>query len=326
MKKKEINNGVVIYQTKSGSIELKGDFKRENIWATQAQIAKLFNIERSVVTKHIGSSIKSGEVEEKSNVQKMHIANSDKSVAFYSLDVVLSVGYKTNSKKAIEFRKWASKILKEYLVKGYTIDRAKVSKNYDEFMKVVGDIQNLLPEHVNLDPKAVLDLIREFARTWVSLDAYDKEELKPVGHTKKTIKLAGEELLSVIFDLKKELMKNGEATDIFAQERSSGSVAGIVGNVMQSFGGKPLYTTVEEKAAHLLYFMVKNHPFVDGNKRSGAFAFIWFLRKTKLHSGRKMDPNTLTALTLLVAESNPGKKDLMIGLIIMILGRFDFSV
>jgi hypothetical protein len=134
-----------------------------------------------------------------------------------------------------------------------------------------------------------LDLIREFASTWVSLDAYDKEELKPVGHTKKTIKLAGEELLSVIFDLKKELMKNGEATDIFAQERSSGSVAGIVGNVMQSFGGKPLYGTVEEKAAHLLYFMVKNHPY------------------------------TLTALTLLVAESDPSKKDLMIGLISQIL-------
>jgi len=319
MKKKEINSGVVIYQTKSGSIELKGDFKRENIWATQAQIAKLFSIERSVVTKHIGSIIKSGEVEEKSNVQKMHIPNSDKSVAFYSLDVILSVGYKTNSRKAIEFRRWANKILKEYLVKGYAINRAKVAKNYDEFMKVVGDIQTLLPEHVNLDPKAVLDLIREFASTWVSLDAYDKEELRPVGHTKKTIKLAGEELLAVISDFKKELLKSGEATDIFAQERSSGSVAGIVGNVMQSFGGKPLYETLEVKAAHLLYFMVKNHPFVDGNKRSGAFAFIWFLRKTKLRSSRKIDPNTLTALTLLVAESDPSKKDLMVGLISQIL-------
>ena len=114
-------------------------------------------------------------------------------------------------------------------------------------------------------------------------------------------------------------LKEHITKDIFAQERSSGSVAGIVGNVMQSFGGKPLYGTVEEKAAHLLYFMVKNHPFVDGNKRSGAFAFIWFLRKTKLHSGRKMDPNTLTALTLLVAESNPSKKDLMIGLISQVL-------
>ena len=319
MKKKEINNGVVIYQTKSGAIELKGDFKRENIWATQAQIVSLFDVDQSVVSRHVKNIFKEGEIEEKSNMQKMHNAISDKPVIFYSLDVILAIGYRTNSKIAVQFRQWATRTLRQYITQGYVIDRAKVSKNYDEFMKVVGDIQNLLPEHVNLDPKAVLDLIREFASTWVSLDAYDKEELKPVGHTKKTIKLAGEELLSVIFDLKKELMKNGEATDIFAQERSSGSVAGIVGNVMQSFGGKPLYATVEEKAAHLLYFMVKNHPFVDGNKRSGAFAFIWFLRKTKLRSGRKVDPNTLTALTLLVAESNPNKKDMMIGLISQIL-------
>jgi len=325
MKKKEINSGVVIYQTKSGSIELKGDFKKENIWATQAQIAKAFDVNLATINEHIQNIFKTGELKEKATIRNFRIVQKEgprsieREVKHYNLDLILSAGYRVNSKKATEFRKWATKTLRQYITQGYVIDRAKVSKNYDEFMKVVGDIQNLLPEHVNLDPKAVLDLIREFASTWVSLDAYDKEELRPVGHTKKTIKLAGEELLAVIFDLKKELMKNGEATDIFAQERSIGSVAGIVGNVMQSFAGKPLYASVEEKAAHLLYFMVKNHPFVDGNKRSGAFAFIWFLRKTKLRSSRKIDPNTLTALTLLVAESDPSKKDVMVGLISQIL-------
>jgi len=322
MKKKEINSGVVIYQTKSGSIELKGDFKKETVWATLDQIADVFGRDKSAISRHFKNIFKEGELNKNSVVAKIATTATDGKVyqvEYYNLDAIISVGYRVNSKTATEFRKWATKTLRNYITDGFVVDKNKIKNNYDQFMKVVGDIQNLLPEHVNLDPKAVLDLIREFASTWVSLDAYDKEELKPVGHTKKTIKLAGEELLSVILDLKKELMKNGEATDIFAQERSSGNVAGIVGNVMQSFGGKPLYATLEEKAAHLLYFMVKNHPFVDGNKRSGAFAFIWFLRKTRVRSSRKIYPNTLTALTLLVAESNPSKKDVMIGLISQIL-------
>ena len=186
-------------------------------------------------------------------------------------------------------------------------------------MKSVGDIQNLLPEHSILDPKSILELIKEFSSTWVSLDAYDKETFKPIGFTKKSIKLSGVELMQEILNLRRELIKNGGATDIFAQERASGSVEGIVGNVMQSFGGKPVYETLEEKAAHLLYFMVKNHPFVDGNKRSGAFAFVWFLRKVKIKGGRNMNPNALTALTLLIAESNSNKKDLMTALVMQML-------
>ena len=154
--------GVVIYQTKSGAIQFRGDFEHENIWATQAQIAELFGIERSVATKHINSIIKNNEVDQKSNVQKMHIANSDKPVALYSLDIILSVGYKANSRLAINFRKWATQILGSHIKKGYTIDRRRVISNYDSFMKSVTDVQALLPEHVLLDPKAILELIKEF--------------------------------------------------------------------------------------------------------------------------------------------------------------------
>ena len=181
------------------------------------------------------------------------------------------------------------------------------------------EIQNLLPEHINLDPKAVLDLVKEFSSTWVSLEAYDKESLSTVGTTKKEIKLTGEELKSAIHNLKNELGKVGEATEIFAQERNAGIIEGIVGNIMQSFLGKPLYKTVEEKAANLLYFMVKDHPFIDGNKRSGAFSFIWFLRKTNLKKSKNINPNALTALTLLIAESNPNKKEQMIALVVQML-------
>lgn len=186
-------------------------------------------------------------------------------------------------------------------------------------MKAVSDVQLLLPEHVVLDPKTVLELIKEFASTWVSLDAYDKESLELKGVTKRKVSLVGIDLSSAISDLKRELVKKGEATEMFASERKEGNVEGIVGNVMQSFGGKAVYLTVEEKAAHLLYFMVKNHPFTDGNKRSGAFAFVWFLRKTGVKGSKQINPAALTALTLLVAESDPQKKDQMVALVTQML-------
>ena len=316
MKKLKIfNNNVVIYQGKNGGIELRGDIKKETVWATQAQIAEVFGVERSVVTKHVRNIFKRGEVEEKSNVQKMHIPNSDKPVAFYNLDIILAIGYRTNSTRAIEFRKWATEVLRQHLVEGYTINRSRISENYDTFIKSVEQVQALLPEHIALEPKIVLELIKEFAGTWMSLDAYDKDELKPVGATKRAIKLSVEELQGSIGQLRDELMKKGEATELFAHECKAGSVEGIVGNVMQSFGGVPMYKTAEEKAAHLLYFMVKNHPFSNGNKRSGAFAFIWFLRKAKIRKSRNINPAALTALTLLVAESSPKDKEQITALI-----------
>lgn len=316
---KEVKRDLVIYQAKNGAIELRGDFERETIWATQTEIMNLFRIDQSVVSRHIKNIFKDKEIDQKSNMQKMHIANSDKPVALYSLDVILSVGYRTNSKLAIEFRKWATNVLREHITKGFTINKKQIGKNYDIFMKSVADIQALLPEHITLDPKSVLELIKEFASTWVSLDAYDKETLTSIGVTKKSIKLSGEELTSAIADLRKQLLMTGEATDIFAQEKSRGSIEGIVGNVMQSFGGKPVYATLEEKAAHLLYFMVKNHPFVDGNKRSGAFAFVWFLRKAKIKTMRNINPSALTALTLLIAESKPERRDQMTALVTTLL-------
>jgi len=251
----------------------------------------------------------------------MHIAKSDKPVTFYSLDVILGVGYRTNSKVAVEFRKWATKTLRAHITQGYTIDPKRIAQNYDAFMKAVADIQVLLPEHVALDPRQVLELIKEFASTWVSLDAYDKGSLKVQGISKRAVRLTSEELHGAIANLKKELVKKGEATDLFALDRSAGGVEGIVGNVMQSFGGKSVYPTLEEKAAHLLYFMVKNHPFTDGNKRSGAFAFVWFLRKTGSKGSRNINPAALTALTLLIAESDPKRKEQMVALITQMLRR-----
>ena len=320
MKKKVVaKNNVIVYQTKSGALELKGDFTRETVWATQAQIAEVFEVERSVVTKHIKNILTSAEVEEKSNVQKMHIANSDKPVALYSLDIILAIGYRTNSGRAIEFRKWVTKTIKEHLVKGYTLNKKVILKNYDQFLKNVTDIQALLPEHVTLDPKGILDLVKEYSLTWSKLDAYDKDELKLGGVSKKKIKISAKELAVAIETFKTELTKKDEATEIFAQERAQGNLEGILGNVMQSFSGADVYATLEEKAGHLLYFMVKNHPFVDGNKRSGAFTFIWFLRKSGVRGAKNINPSGLTAITLLIAESDPKHKDKVVALVVELL-------
>ena len=319
MKKLNTIQELVLFKGSKKEVKLRGDLRNETIWATQAQISEIFDIDRTVATKHIGNVLKSNEVNEKSNVQKMHIANSDKPIRMYSLDIILAVGYRANSGKAIEFRQWATKTLREHITKGYTINRKQIAKNHTAFMKAVSDIQALLPEHVLLDPKQVLELVKEFAHTWVSLDAYDKESLKKIGSTKKAVKLTGQELADAIATLKTALLKKGEATEMFAQERKEGSIEGIVGNVMQSFGGKSVYKTAEEKAANLLYFMVKNHPFTDGNKRSGAFAFVWFLRKVGVKGARNINPATLTTLTLLIAESKPERKEQMIALVTQLL-------
>ena len=311
---------LIIYQSKSGEIEFRGDFRQETIWGTQKQIAEVFNIDRSVVTKHINKILKDGEVDEKSNVQKMHIANSDKPVKFYSLDIILAVGYRANSARAIEFRKWATKVLKQHLIKGYTINKKRLAANYQKFMQALGDIKALLPTGDKFKAQDALELVNAFATTWFSLESYDKDKLPKNGVTKKQVLFAAEELQKALMELRQELISKKQAAEIFGQEISKGFVEGIVGNVFQSFNKKDVYLTVEGKAAHLLYFMVKNHPFVDGNKRSGAFAFIWFLRRAGILRAT-LTPEALTALTLLVAESNPKDKEKIVGLIVLLLKR-----
>ena len=318
-------NKIVIYQNSSGAIELRGDVKNETIWANRMQMAKMFGVNPQAISKHINNIYKENELNKKATSSKMELVQNEsgrivkRKIDIYNLDILIAVGYRINSVTGTKFRQWATKTLREHITKGYTINRKQITKNYDSFIKTVENIQKLLPDHMTLDPKSVLDLIKEFATTWVSLDAYDKELLQIKGLTKKTINFTATELSLVISNLKDELIKKGEATELFAQERHSGNIEGIIGNIMQTFGGKPLYKTAEEKAANLLYFMVKDHPFIDGNKRSGAFTFIWFLRKNKVKGFRNINPTTLTTLTLLIAESHPKNKEQMIALITELL-------
>ncbi|EKE06877.1 MAG: hypothetical protein ACD_18C00249G0012 [uncultured bacterium] len=314
-------NKIIIYQSKKGALEFKGDFKRETIWATQAQIVELFDVDQSVVSRHIRNIFKDGEIKEKSNMQKMHIANSDKPVTFYSLDVILSVGYRTNSKVAITFRKWSTQTLREHITKGYTINKKVLAKNYDEFLQAIESVKNLLPNGGQVNARDALELIKMFAGTWLSLDAYDKETLPKTGTRKKQVKITADELQKALQELKNDLLKKKEASKLFGQERGVDAIQGIIGSIFQTVFGKDAYSSLEEKSAHLLYFIVKNHPFVDGNKRSGAFAFVWFLNKSGILRKDKITPEALTVLTLLVAESNPKDKNKMIGLILQLLKK-----
>lgn len=319
MKKQASKNQVIVYQAKSGAIKVKKDARTDTIWATQADIAKIYEKDQSVVSRHVNNIFKEGEVSKKTNMQKMHIANSDKPVTLYSLDIILAVGYRTSSKRAIDFRKWATKTLRQHIAQGYTINKSRIAKNYQQFQEAVNNIKDLLPAAVSIDTASVLNLVNMFADTWLSLEAYDKDTLITKGATKKRVAVTAEKLSKNLSQLKNALIEKGEATDLFGTERQSGSIDGIVGSIMQSFGGKDVYASIEEKAAHLLYFMVKDHPFVDGNKRSGAYAFVWFLQQAKVLNTTRITPPALTALTILVAESDPKDKEKVIHLILTLL-------
>ena len=315
---------MVIYQAKNGAIEFKGDFKKDTVWGTQNQIAEVFGVDIRTINEHLINIYKTNELQKTSTIRKFRIVQKEGSrevsreVNFYNLDAILSVGYRVNSKQATQFRKWATKTLKQHLLEGYTINRNRVGQNYERFMKAIEDVKLLLPKNNEIETADVLELIKTFANTWFSLEAFDKSDLPKSGANRKQIIFTAKELNNSLAKLKKDLLDKNQASEIFGQERQNNALESIVSNVFQSFSNKDVYPTVEEKAAHLLYFIVKNHPFVDGNKRSGAFAFVWFLKNAGLLK-ISLSPQALTALTLLVAESNPKDKDKITGLILLFL-------
>ena len=326
VKKGENIKDIVIYQAKSGKIEFRGDFERNTIWGNINQIGELFGVQKAAVSKHMKNIFNDKELDKKATVSILETVQMEgtrkvsRRIEYYNLDVILSVGYRVNSKQATQFRIWATRTLRQHLLEGYTINKKRIALNYEHFLRAVGDLKTLLPKHHTIQTQDVLELVEAFAGTWFSLDAYDTQNFPKSGATKKEVTFTADELTQALHELKQELIVRKQATDLFGQERSKDAVHGIVGNVFQSFGKQDVYPTVEEKASHLLYFMVKNHPFVDGNKRSGAFAFVWFLRRAGLLRA-SLTPEALTALTLLVVESHAKDKEKIIGLILLLLQR-----
>ena len=318
-------NELAIYQTESGGLELSVDNGKNTIWANLNQISKLFDKDKSVISRHIKNVFESKELNERetvaffATVQKEGSKYVERNIAYYNLDLILSVGYRVNSKQATKFRQWATKILKSYMTDGYAINNNRIKKNYDNFLKAIEDIKLLVADNSSLKNNDIIELIKTFANTWLSLDKYDKDVLPTTGNIEKDTKITAKNFEKDLEIFKNELIKKNEATEFFATERVNGNLESIFCNVFQSFGGVDVYKTLEEKASNLLYFMIKNHPFVDGNKRSGAYSFIWFLKNNNILNINKINPQTLTILTILIAESNPKDKEKMIGLILQIL-------
>lgn len=311
-------NELLIFETDSKQVAVR--LEGETVWLSQEQMASLFERERSVISKHLRNVFADGELDEKSNVQNLHIAGSDKPTRFYSLDVIISIGYRVKSLRGVRFRQWATGVRREHLTQGYTLNRTRLlEKGLDEARQAIDLLARSLtdPALISDTGRELIGLIAGYAKTWHLLLKYDEDGLQlPAGCQPARGILDYATARRALNDLKASLHACGEATDLFARERGE-SLHGILGSIEQTMFGEALYPSREEKAAHLFYFVINDHPFADGNKRSAAFLLLLYLRQESMPSS--INPAALTALTLLVAESQPQNKDLMIRLIVNLL-------
>jgi death-on-curing family protein len=317
-------NKIEIYQTSDGQIQIVVKFEDETVWVTQKQMALLFNRDRVAITQHIGNIFKENELDKNSVCKDfLHTASDGKTyhANYYNLDVIISVGYRVKSKQGTQFRIWASQRLKDYLVQGYAINQQRLT----QLQKVINIIQQSgSTKTLQLsEAKGLLEIITNYTQSFVLLNRFDSNNLQDGNLNENiTYEIKYEEAVSAITELKNQLIHKKEATALFGNQKDQ-SFEGILQSIIQTFDGKYLYPSIEEQAAHLLYFIIKNHPFSDGNKRIGAFLFVWFLEKNKHRfkkSGElKINDNALVALALLVAQSDPSDKELMIKLIINLI-------
>lgn len=317
---------IIIYKAENGEIELKVNFSEENLWLSLNQIADLFGRDNSVISRHLSNIFKNNELQKDSTVanfatvQKEGSKKVQRNIDYYNLDAIISVGYRINSNQATHFRIWATSVLKTHLIKGYTLNKYQLAeRGVKELEQSVELLQKTLinNELVNDIGAETIQLIISYTKTWQMLLAYDEDELKlPEKDSSKHLPIQYEVALQAINTFKNDLAAKGEASQLFGNERDS-ALEGILGNIEQTFSGELLYKTLEERAAHLLYFVIKDHPFTDGNKRIGCLMFLLYLKIH--HANIKINDNGLVALALLVAESNPTQKDLLIRLVVNLL-------
>lgn len=320
---------IVIYEDVNGEIKLDVSLENDTLWLSQKQLEVLFDRDKSVISRHIKNIFKDEELDKNSVVAKNATTATDGKiyqVEYYNLDMIISLGYRVNSKRATSFRVWATKILKDYIINGYSINNKRLQqkglKELNETISLLKDTISNAQIELN-EAKGLLDVILNYSRTWTLLQGYDEDSLK-INFVAKEAKfiLDSDEAKNYIAQLKNELIKKGEATELFGREKA-GEFEGILRNIYQTFGGVDLLESVEEKAANLLYYIIKGHPFNDGNKRIGAFMFILFLSKNnmlyKSNGELKINDNALVALSLMTAKSDPKQKDTIINLIVNIL-------
>ena len=310
----KMENEIVLFETKDKEISLRVPIIGETVWLTQTQMTDLFHVDRSVITRHINNVFKENELCKESNVQKMHIANSDKPVQFDSLEVIVSVGYRVKSHRGVEFRQWANGVLKRYIIQGYAINEKRM-----EALEKTVDIQTkMLASVLDVEMRDVLRAVNLYTDALTLLDRYDHQSLeKPNGH-RPVYRITYEDCCRMVSS-----MEDTFQSEVFGIEKEDGKVEGILAAVYQNVFGGDVYPSFEEKAANLLYFMIKDHPYADGCKRIAASLFLEFLDRNqylyKEKGEKRISDGALVAITLMVAESAPAEKDVMVKLIMNLL-------
>ena len=306
-----MENEIIVFKNGGLELEVNVSEDRENVWLSKQQMAELFQRDRTVISKHLKNIFNESELSEKSNVQNLHVANSDKPVPFYSLDVIISVGYRVKSPNGIIFRKWATSILKDYMIKGYSINQ----KRLDALNKTIEIQSRMLASSLDIDAKEVLSVIETYSNALSLLDDYDHGTIsKPKGKN-SIYELTYKECKDLIDSMKFN-------SSVFGVEKEKGKLEGILATIYQNVFGEELYPSIEEKAANLLYFIIKDHPFADGCKRIGASLFLEFLNKNNhlIIDGKQIISNSaLVAITLMIAESRPEEKETMVRLVMNFL-------
>jgi len=326
----EHSGEVVMYRSDEGRVELDVRFDGETVWLSLQQMATLFERNKSVISRHLKNVFDSGElpptVAKKATVQLERGREVTRKIEYFNLDAVIAVGYRVNSKRGTQFRIWATRTLRDHLICGYTLNERRLRERGVDIQQAVSLLSQTLATHamVTAEGKAVLDVVSRYTRTWQLLPQYDNGELAEAPHqpVKPSAHLNVEAAREIIARLRATLAATGEPVELFGRERTE-HLEGILAAIEQTFDQRPLYPSAQGRAAHLFYFVVKDHPFADGNKRIGALLFLEYLQRNNLLLGSDGRPrladNAVVALALLVAESNPRNKDLMIRLIVNLL-------
>ena len=304
---------IMIFETKDNEIKLTVPVENETVWLTQAQMTELFQVDRTVITRHVNNVFKENELIRESNVQKMHIPNSDRPVQFYSLEVIISVGYRVKSNRGVEFRQWANSVLKQYIMQGYAINEKRLAA-----LQRTVDIQTkMLASTLEVDEAELLKAVNLYTNALMLLDQYDHQSLKKPTGNKPIYRITYEDCRNMV-----NAMEDSFHSDVFGVEKEKGKVEGILAAVYQSAFGEDAYPSLEEKAANLLYFMIKDHPYADGCKRIATSLFLEFLVRNNVlyEKGQKrISDGALVAITLMIAESDPKEKDIMVNLVMNLL-------
>lgn len=319
-----MNNSIEIYHSQDGSVQLNVKLENETVWLSANQMAMLFDRDAKTIRKHINNVFADGELAKESNTHFLRVANSDKPVPFYNLDVIISVGYRVKSKQGVQFRQWATSVLKQYLIKGYVVNQQIKLDRYNELKDVVRLMSRsiVLQYNVTTDEySGLFNVISDYVYALDTLDQYDYQSLSISKTTKEEpFRATYDNAMEVINALKEKF----GGSKWFANEKDD-SFKSSIGQIYQTFGGEELYPSVEEKAAMLLYLVVKNHSFSDGNKRIAAMLFLWFLNNNRVlyakDGHKRIADNTLVALTLMIAESRTEEKDVMVKVVVNLINK-----